>query len=257
MTFELGRPPIIEAWIRANFQPATETEWNWSDVANLIATYEQELCELEMLPSATPVARHLKKGQLPKEVLIKVEPRYLRARTTDRTRIVQVGQNELIVVQGRGADSGYPGFTKLLQDFMEALTRYRDHLTPLCVDSVELHYADLVVIPNMFLESLELADLFDGAPSLPADPYGNMAAVSWSIGLVCPNSTDFAELAVQMQPPDEDNGRFRLDWHRYGCELADDSPAAIAERLRIAHNYLKECFRTVCKDPVWLQFDPQ
>jgi len=256
MTFKLGNPPVIEAWIRAAMASAPESEWNWSDVFEMLSGYGDEYSELESLPEFTPTAKGLDKNQLPEEIQIHVAPRYVRTRSADRTKTVQVGRHELLVIHGRANDQPYPGFGKLFGAFLDAVGRYREHVPTIGVASVELHYADLIVIPDLYTEQREISDYFVGAPDFPAEPFGGMAGVSWSALLSCPESQDFAQVALQMQPPDGNDGRFRLDWHCWCPELPPDDAGAIENRLHSAHNYLNSCFRAICKEPVWNLFDP-
>ncbi len=256
MTFTLRKPPIIESWIRTKMVSASESEWRWEDVGSLLESYSDELPELEMLPEVTHQPKGVEQGELTKEIEIHVRPQYLRARTASRSKIVQVGRGELLVIHTRDATQPYPGFDRMLADFRDSLARYYEHIPAEGVESAELHDVDLIVIPQMYACDLGPRDYFEGAPVFPERPFGDVASVSWSSLFSRPDSPDFAQLSVQMLPPDEGDGRFRLDWHCWCPELPADDEGAIAERLRSAHNYLKLCFRAVCKKPVWDLFEP-
>jgi uncharacterized protein (TIGR04255 family) len=222
----------------------------------VLRTFCDELPKVEMLPKIKHQPKSVKEGQLPTEIEIHVEPQYLRARTESRSRIVQIGRNELLLNQIRSGDEPYPGFDAVLADFLDALGRYNEHIETDGVESAELHYVDLVVIPDLYKSGKEPRDYFVGAPEFPNQPFGNVASVSWSTVFSRPESIDVLQLAVQMLPPDEDEGRFRLDWHCLCPELRADDESPIAERLRSAHNYLLSCFQAVCKKPVWDLFEP-
>lgn len=257
MTFKLGNPPIIEGSIRAVMIPSPESIWDWEDVERMLKTYSDELPITEIFPSWTSQPKGLEKGKLPKEIEISVKPKYARVRTESRSKIVQVGQNELLVLRTRLSDAPYPGFSQLNQDFDDALSRYCEHIATDGVESANLHYVDLIVIPEMYGQGLDLHDYFVGSPEFPSNPFGELAQVSWSTMFKCPpNSPDFARLSVQMLRPDATDGRFRLDWHCFCPEFSSLDRNSIAERLDAAHNYLISCFKAVCKDPVWNLFDP-
>lgn len=236
--------------------PAPESEWSWEDVDRLLSSYSDELPELEMLPEVTHQPKGVARGELPKEIEIHVKPQYLRARTASRSKIVQVGRGELLLIRSRGVTEPYPGFDRMLADFRDASVRFCEHIPTQGVESAELHHVDLIVIPGMYECDLGPGDYFEGAPVFPTLPFGEVATVSWSTLFSCPDSPDFAQLSVQMLPPDGGDGKFRLDWHCWCPELQIDDVGAIEERLRSAHNYLKSCFQAVCKKPVWDLFEP-
>lgn len=257
MVFELGKPPIIEGWIRATMIAAPDFEWSWPNVDLMLQSFGGDLTEFENLPEFTPKARRTDRNRLQTEIEIHVEPRYMRARAEDRSRSVQVGRNELLVTQGRSQRQSYPGFQSLLKAFLLALDRYRTHIQTLGVSHVELHYVDLVVVPEMYKQGTSPGDYFTGAPELPPDPFGDVSGVSWSAVLSRRDSQDLAQLAVQLQAPDGHDGRFRLDWHCWCPELPADDQGAVADRLTSAHNYLKCCFKALCKPVVWNLFEPK
>ena len=235
--------------------PAPESEWEWYAADQVLRSFRDDLPEVEMLPKATHQPMGFKKGQLTTE--IRVEPQYLRARTESRSRIVQIGRNEVLLSRIRSGDEPYPGFEVVLADFLDALGRYNEHIATESVESAELHYVDLVIIPDLYKSNNEPRDYFVGAPEFPNHPFGDVAGVSWATVFSRPESLDVMQLAVQMLPPDEGEGRFRLDWHCWCRQLPADNENPIAERLRSAHNYLLSCFRAVCKDPVWDLFEPE
>jgi uncharacterized protein (TIGR04255 family) len=254
MSFNLNKPPVIETWARANMVPAPESTWQWLDALRLLKTYREELPILEDLPEFTPQAKRID-GGVPTEIELLVEPRYFRCRTKDRSRIVQVGRNELVV--GHGIDKGgqYPGFSELLREFLAAISRYLEHLDASSVDSVELHYVDLIVIPELYVDGKPPSEYFEGAPELPVTTFGEIINVAWSYVLSCPGGPDVAQLAVELLSPDPEtqDGRFRINWHATCPELGDGKNA-VEERLSAAHDYLKRCFRKVCKPAVWELF---
>lgn len=257
MAFKLGNPPIIEAWIRATMASAPESGWNWSDAFKMLTEYGDDYPVLESLPEFTPTPKGLDENQLPEEIEIHVAPRYARTRSVDRTKVVQVGRHELLVIHGRANDQPYPGLETLFEAFLDAFGRYCEHVPTIGIESVELHYADLIVIPDLYTEEREIGDYFVGAPDFPAEPFGAVGSVSWSALLSCPGSPDVAQVSVQMQPPDGNDGRFRLDWHSWCRGVPPDDIRAIENRLHIAHNYLNSCFQAICREPVWSLFDPR
>jgi uncharacterized protein (TIGR04255 family) len=259
MSFILGKPPVVEAWAQATMTPTPESEWDWEKAEGFLRLCKQEGEVLEFLPEWTPEAQEAIQGKRLGPIELTVEPRYVRVRSKDRSRVVQVGQNELIVVQGRDPKSGFAGFEALSASFLESVEKYGNNLGSQGVDSVELHYVDLVVVPDLYNTGLSLPEYFEGAPNLPAEKYGPVMRVAWSYKLACPNKIDYAELTVKLLPPDnEDNdGRFRLDWHAWCPNVASPDLTVAETRLRAAHDYLKSSFKELCLPPIWTLFDPK
>lgn len=256
MEFKLQNPPVAEVWIQASFAPAADgVEWDWRDAIEFLDSFE-DLPIRESLPQFVPVVTSVAPGDLPDEIQIQVTPRFARARTDTRSQIVQIGENELLVSHVRESDDNYPGFTPLKGLFLEALRGYRDTFTPAKVLALELHYVDIVVLPATPGQVFNLSDLFAGAPDLPEQPFGNAVDAAWSFGFLDSDTGDLGQFAVRILAPEPGFVRFRLDWHRR-CQGFDETESGIADRLSEAHNYLKQCFRSVCKDPVWTVFEPE
>lgn len=256
MPFKLRKPPVIEVWARANMVPAPESEWDWREAGAFLNSYKAELTFSEKLPAFTPQATGFD-GDIPTELTIHVEPRYLRVRNEDRSKVVQIGRHELVIAHGRTEDQPYPGFDAISGSFLDGIDRYCDRFPVADVESAELHYVDLVIIPELYAKGLPPGDYFEGAPDLPLTPFGGLAKVSWSFAFSCPGSQDSAQLSIELLAPDmeSDDGRFRIDWHITCPEVGRDR-AGIAARLQVAHEYLKTCFQHVCKPIVWELFEP-
>lgn len=256
MSYKLNKPPLIEAWIQASVVPAPESEWTWEAADQVLRSFGGELDVFEHLPSYTPEVRKFSKDKRPTEIEIRVEPRFLRVRDQIRSKLVQISHNELIVTGIRQDDTEYPGFDKLLESFLQAFERYCEFIPVAGLQSVELHYVDLVVISELFDSGKELDELFVGAPKLPEKPFGGVVNASWSTTFMPSKPPIVAQLSVQMHPPDGGEGRFRMDWHCWCEEIESIDRDAIAARLRRAHNFVLECFRASIQPSVWQLFEP-
>lgn len=144
-----------------------DADWSWVEATGFLDAYADELPIAEELPEITPTAKPVEEGQLPKEIVIRV--RYRRRRTESRSKIIQIGQNELLVTCLRENDVPYPGFVHVLEAFMESLARYREEIGFSAVELVELHYVDLIIVPELFASHgpTGLKVLFVGAPEPP------------------------------------------------------------------------------------------
>ncbi len=258
MTFELNNPPIIESWIRATFDvPPESPEWDWESATPFLDSIGEEfnLPVREVMQIPEPIVERLDDEGLPETIELRAKPGLLRVRTESRDRVVQVGQAEVLVSQMRDEVGSYPGFTPLRDLFMTVQERFRRAMSVGSLSGLEVHYVDMIhlLVPGEF----DLRDFFEGAPELPPEPFGLSFTAEWAMKLLTPepDCTDVAELSVQSMPPEDGRLPFRLDWHRWCRDVADDSES-IASRLDMAHTYLKDCFRAVCKPAVWQSFDP-
>jgi uncharacterized protein (TIGR04255 family) len=256
MEFELAKPPIIEGWISATFDAAEDgPEWDWTKVVSFLEGFSGELPIRERLQVPEPIVDDLDDNVAPREIQLRVVPKYFRARTESRSRVIQVGERELLVSQLRDESGHYPGFSQLLALFMEVLPEFRRQIGLGCVRRLELHYVDNIQIP-MESDSVDIRDFFEGAPELPLVPFGGTSRTDWSMTFVTPDCGDIADFAAKLRPFRGEYLEFRLDWHR-NCSNFPDDPESIATRLKMAHTYLKDCFRQVCKNSVWTLFEPR
>lgn len=258
--FKLANPPIVEAWIRVTFLPTENAEpWDWNRVVSFLQGYSPELDTIEGLPEppkVVKVKRSQKKNQLTVNILTEPgEPRYFRARNSDSTQIVQVGKTELLVSLMRDGSTEYGGFARLLAFFHGVLEDLESHVGTRSIQLLELHYVDVIQIP--FLDNmLDIKQYFSGVPELSGPPFGDMWQVNWSVNLIPPGSSDSSQLSVQCLPPEPNEMRFRLDWHR-ASELENPSREIVINRLTESHGYLKQCFRAFCRPKTWSLFGPQ
>ncbi|MEM9411309.1 MAG: TIGR04255 family protein [Planctomycetota bacterium] len=257
-SFKLRKAPVIEWWIRCNFFPREDGEpWDWNAALEFLRQYKDELPIEEHLPSFIPQAKPVKDKKTDRiKFEATVEPAYFRRRTDNTSRSVQVGRDELVVTQLRTETNEYPGFSKLLADFENYLQQYDDILKPSAIDDIEVHYVDLVVVPDAATENFEITDFLIIGPELPQEPFGSAFHTSWTMSFICPDVRDISHFSFELLPPDGKDIRFRLDWHYICRKLASGSDESVADRLTIAHNYLNRCFQKVFTPEVWELFEP-
>ena len=263
LSFRLGKPPLVEAWIRATFLPSDDAEqWNWDSAVDFLNTFSPELNVIETLPEPPKVERVSSskivrgKKRIKSAINIHVEPRFFRIRNSNSTKIVQVGKAEILVSLMKDSAKPYPGFSELLSYFQETLTRFEGFVGARAVHVVDLHYVDLVQIPSAGRSQLELKDYFLGIPELSNDPFGQTWQFNSTVNLIPPSANGLSQLAIQSLPSEDDNARFRLDWHR-SSELTTNNKVEIENCLRQAHAYLKQCFRSFCQPKTWQLFAPE
>ncbi len=256
MSFELRSPPVVEAWIRASTLPSPESEWSWENAKDVLQTYGEDFPVREILPNFVPKPMPGLDPEIPRHIKIEVEPLCLRVKTSCESKVVQLGQNEIVVAHTRTDGQGPPGFQRLLAEFLDAMQRY-DRIIPIVgLAQLELHYVDLVVIPGLYEPNSSPSDYFVGAPILPAEPFGDVARVSWSHVLYPAGDIGHAYMSAQLEPPDGNQGRFLLHWHFWCPGVAPLSSDAVDSSLRQAHDYLLACFRATCKNKLWELFGP-
>ena len=257
--FKLGNPPIIEWWIRSTFVPPDDGEpWDWFLCFDFLERYKESLPLIEKLPSFIPQAKPVKDPKSKNYMFeLSAEPAFFRRRTKDRSKTVQVGEHEFVVSHLRNGTDSYPGYGDLFEQFQQYLNDYRGSFHPSGIDTLELHNVDLVVIPDKANSEFELTDFLIGAPTLPSEPFGIAFDTDWTIAFKCPDERDVANVSFTMLPSDENDLRFRLDWHYWCQKIGEDNPDSVADRLFIAHNYLNSCFRAIFTPFVWNLFHPQ
>lgn len=256
MDFELGKPPIVEGWIRASFaSPAESSEWDWERTADFLGSLKEEfeLPTQEALRIPEPVVEKVDGSGFPTKLRVREVPKYQRIRNEAKTKVVQVGENELLVSQMRNENGEYPGFSPLRVMFMQVVEKFREAIPAGDIATLEVHYVDVVRLE--IAGEFDLREYFDGAPEPKPTPYGHSFSTEWSLKFRIPDCGDTAALSVQSLQPDDGFLPFRLDWHRWCYQVGNDAES-IALRLEVAHTYLKECFRAMCLPPVWNSFEP-
>ena len=257
--FKLKNPPIIEWWIRSAFVPPDDGEpWEWDRVFQFLDKYKDALPTAERLPNFVPQAEPAIDPDSKNFIFeVAAEPAYLRRRTEDRSKTLQIGEHELVVSHLRKEAETYPGFNDLFEQFRDFLDDYYQAFQPAGIDTLELHNVDLIVIPDKAAEEFELTEFLLGAPTLPSEPFGAAFDTDWSISFRCPDPRDVAHVSFSMLPPDGNDIKFRLDWHYWCRKIESHNPDSVADRLKVAHNYLNRCFRKIFTPFVWNIFDPQ
>ncbi len=254
--FKLGKPPIIEAWIRATFHPTDAPDaWEWTGTFEFLESFAPELDTIESLPEPPRVERVKKKGKRHQELQFTLEPRYFRVRNADRSKIVQVGKTDLLVSRMRTDAAAYPGFTEVLRSFEEILKRFTQSIGARAINTIELHYVDLIQIPLPADGRITLSDYFQGMGEPKSSPFGETWQLSWSANLIPPDSSDTAQIAFQTMPAEDQSVRFRVDWHRT-TRMTPSSEHSVRSQLTAAHKYLKSCFHSFCLPRTWELFEP-
>jgi|GEM_PF-2182836 len=253
--WKLKKPPISEAWIQASTTSSAEADWSWDGVHHFLQSFGEDLDVFETLPSFTPEAKKFDSLQAIAEIEVRVEPRYLRVRNKNRSRVIQVARNELLVASLRQSDSEYPGFKSLLDRFLQALDKYKEFVSIAEVANVQTHYVDIINIPDMYDEKTDIGDLFFGGPQLPDPKQGTLLNVEWTTTFRLTTVPVVVQQSVRMEPPEDFNGRFRLDWHCWHPGLETKSNEQIAKGLAESHNEVLECFKNSFKPRVWNLFE--
>ncbi|MEZ6121649.1 MAG: TIGR04255 family protein [Planctomycetaceae bacterium] len=234
---------------------AESVEWDWGQTAAFLDALkdEFELPIREAMQIPEPVVEKVDGSGFPTELRLRKVPKYQRIRNEAKTKVVQVGENDLVVSQMRDENGNYAGFTPLRSLFTEVAGRFRESIPVGDIATLEVHYVDMVRLK--IKGKFDLRDYFDGAPEPRSTPYGHSFSTGWSLKFRTPDCGDTAELSVQSLQPDDGFLSFRLDWHR-SCYQVGNDPESIAVRLLLAHTYLKECFAAMCLPPVWNSFEP-
>jgi hypothetical protein len=59
LSFELGNPPLVEAWIRSTFLPSEDSaSWDWDAAIDFLNTFSPELVDIETLPGVLTKHRY-------------------------------------------------------------------------------------------------------------------------------------------------------------------------------------------------------
>ena len=262
MSIELKKPPIVEAWIGFNFEPAPNTTgWDKAGlerVTQFLREHASEFPEQEQFRQESFTVEKRTPDGLPKQGRAESQVVFFRAIDQAKSRAVQIGTNVLSYHLLRASDS-YPGFRKLRDDSLDELRCYSERFNPQALTQIELHMIDLVAIPRPSNTNCQIEDYFAISLNIPSEPFG--ALDDFSIRLQLRGATQEDRLHLHFHllraGSNETEFRFRIKWDM-ACpvQMSVADRSQISARLDSAYQHLFNCFQSMFTERGWKLFEP-
>jgi uncharacterized protein (TIGR04255 family) len=256
----LGKPPVIEAWVEFRFavdegvpawDEATAEKFfkhHFADaftIKDFVGHYEVEIEAGGGRPTVRQGAPVFDRA---------------RASNADGDRCLQAGRDVLIynILRRRGV---WPEYRDLRGEAMAAYGKYIDFAKSLALRSVGLHYRDEVAVPSEG-PLIDLRDHITVYPEVPEGVFGPVSNFVMNLTLPDAATAGILNLAVGTVPfvkPDTTARelRIRLDWHLLSKSAPSTEPKAVSEWLDRAHNELTHAFERCFTRAAWQRFDPK
>lgn len=236
-------PPIAEAWISFNFEPNEhKRRWDLELVREYVLKYSEEFPKFEVLTEQEIKIVETSPTELPKIVSRQQQIKAARAFTEDRSRVLQV-RDDQISFHVLKSDGQYPGYQMVRDGAAQKLAEYLKVFQPIRIKAAALHYVDIIEIPKKPDESkLDLSDYFLISADVPETPFGLIGDLSARFLIVCPVDNGPLILEIKTLPSENNNFRFRLDWHKISKDIDSLNIEEVLKRLDSSHQYIMDCF---------------
>lgn len=251
------KPPVVEVWISVDFDPdVKKTEWNLELVQAFIDEHKAEFSRIEAIREQQFHVEEAPKA-LPRIIGQTVELRFVRMSNEGPTKVLQIGDDKLSF-HSLKSDSGFPGYAAVREQMQQKLESYAKLFRPTRIRDAALHYLDIIEIPQPESRQIELRDYFTIASDVPEKPFGLMTGFNYKFQIDCP--VDRGPLILHLQllpsPPEQKILRFRMDWHKESVAVNTLELAKVWARLDIAHDYMRDCFRSALMPRTLDLFEP-
>jgi uncharacterized protein (TIGR04255 family) len=257
---ELGKPPVVEAWIEFRFRVAGEAS-PWDET-------HAELFMKQAYPDSFKIKDYIGHWDLTlqqeagRPSLTGNRLLLERVRACDETgsRFVQAGRDILIYNMLR-LDLAWPQYTELRRAALEAYEKYLSFAKPEGLASIGLHYRDVVIVPLKDGEAMNLDDYLLVRPTAP-EVLGNLGGVRMSLTFPAASEAGVLRLGVhdEVVPPETGgavSARFRFDWHLATEWSKSSEIQAVEAWLDSAHEDILRMFKGCFTDRCWNLFEPE
>jgi uncharacterized protein (TIGR04255 family) len=260
---DLGKPPVVEAWIEFRFS-AQENATRWDESVAMfflsqnyagVFSAKDFVGRYELTVEAVNGRPQVKSPDM-------VFDR-LRATNAGDDRYLQIGRDILVYNMVR-KQNAWPEYHVLRDEAIEAYRRYVGFFSPGSLRTIALHYRDLVAVPCGDNNLIELSEFLSVYPEVPKLDFGDVS--DFLIGLTLPNANKNGtlKLFIRDEPPGEmkeagktSEGRFRMDWNITSSTPPSMETGWIQQWLDDAHSGLLHAFRSSFTDKGWSLFDPR
>ena len=237
-------PPVAELWVSFSFAPnEAKTGWDLGQVGKFLQRYMDEFPRLERALETELHVEETSASDLPRVIGRDVRVKYVRASNADRSRILQLADDELAFHLLKRGDN-YPRFSAVREAITPKLNDYLRDFQPASIRKAVIHYLDIIDIPIPVEGKIEIRDYFPFVTDLPELPFGQVQFTAQQFVAECP--VDEGPLHLQIRtlqsPPEKRVFRFRVDWQKHSTNVNSLDLANIWNRLDRSHHYLRDCF---------------
>ena len=254
----LGKPPIVQAWIEFRFDRASDgPEWGLATATTFFDQFQDAYAEREMLYQQQFKIQKVEQNQRAAVVDERVHLAGMRAFTAGRSRCVQLIGDTLTCNFTRTGSASYAGFDALKAEAVAKFRAYADFFRPTRLVQMAIHYVDLVRIP--FKDgNVVLADYFTFTQDLPESTFGTTMGFNVQYTARPPQSKDLLEVRLYNEQPDPEGpiAQFRMDWRLIVHDELSFAEDELGKRLSDGHDTLLGCFRNSFTAIGWKLFEP-
>ena len=253
----LNKAPIVEAWIEFHFEHGEDRrEWSLEAASEFFDRLEG-YANLETLQSHQIRIEKVDRLRKPRIVEFGSSLDGVRSSNANKSKYVQLTPTSLVCNFIRTNDKGYDGFSASKVDALATLRIYVEMFRPLRLLEFALQYVDLIEIPWLATEDIELEEYFSLGIRLPKTGFGGISDFLVQATTHPPNSEDILEVRLQDErDPLGETSRFRMDWRLRGRHRLSLVPEEVGSRLEEGHALLLDCFRNSFTEKTWKLFDP-
>jgi uncharacterized protein (TIGR04255 family) len=263
LAVELGKPPIIEAWVEFRFSVSEDAPtWDEDTAALFIKRNFKERFKIKGSVGRYELTVHSEDGK-PSVRESKVIFERCRAATSEEDRYLQAGRDVLIynMLRKHGA---WPSYRVLRDEALEAFQKYVAFAKPVGLSRVALHYRDILPITLDKSGEVDLSRYLAVYPEVPKTLFGTVAR--FMISMTLPNTGIAGELTLVIRDDptkDEPAGqeaceaRFRLDWHLVASRTVPMEEGPVRQWLDQAHEDLIRAFRSCFTEAGWALLEPK
>lgn len=264
---KLGKPPVVEAWIKFEFGLDEDSApWGEETASAFIDEALEGRYKLEVFMGKAEVALGRGDDRHPRIEGGKITlDRAKAVHAEDKAKVVQISRGKLVCNLLRGS-AEWLGFEVLLTEALDVLPRYESFFSTRGVESVSVHYRDLVSIEIAEDENrLDLRDYFTLLPEVP-DHYGPVP--DFRMSCVLPEAVESGVLSMSLRR-DRDLSqeaetasstrslRFAMDWDLRTEEQDMEDMEKVETWLQSASKDIRHAFRCAFTDQAWELFEPE
>jgi len=260
---ELGKPPIIEAWVEFRFSVSEDApSWDEDTAALFINRNFEGRFKIKDSLGRYEITLNSEDGK-PTVRESKVVFERCRAATSAEDRYLQAGRDVLICNMLRKHGT-WPSYRVLRDEALEALQKYVAFASPVGLTHVVLHYRDVVPIPLDTSGEVDLSRYLAVYPEVPRTLFGTVARFMISMTLPDTGSAGELTLVIRDEPPKDgpasqgaSEARFRLDWRLVASRTVAMEEGLVGEWLDQAHEDLIRAFRSCFTEAGWALLEPK
>jgi uncharacterized protein (TIGR04255 family) len=258
----LGKPPVIELWIEFQYALTEDApEWTLDRARALIKKCFGERFHVEAYRERKDFMIADPDVESEPQVQILTTIDRIRATTKEKDKYIQAGK-DILVYNVIRTEQKWPYFEDIKPEAITAAEKYGLYMKLGSLESVSLHYRDVLKFPLDGENRISLQDYLTIYPETPEEEWAVQSG--FSIGMTLPNLSKDAivKLVIETEPSfvEEDesgarHGCLRMDWHAT-TNITLGGAIDIERWLDRAHTDLISAFRKTFTDKGFAFFEP-